>query len=135
MLQIYISKIFRRYNFYLVYSSWWVSNLRSFTQTVLNAVIRTATPSGHSKFKYLSNSFFLCCELYKLLASSAHSHNTRFSKKKNFITERPRTRLGLNCFKYLGPKFWSSVPETFKNLKKDCFKVKYKNFLLNSYKE
>ena len=69
------------------------------------------------------------------LASSAHSHNTRFSKKKNFITERPRTRLGLNCFKYLGPKFWSSVPETFKNLKKDCFKVNYKNFLLSNYKE
>ena len=52
------------------------------------------------------------------LASSVHSHNTRFSKKMNFITERPRTRLGLNCFRYLGPKFWSSVPETFKNLKK-----------------
>ena len=68
------------------------------------------------------------------LASSAHSHNTRFSKKMNFITERPRTRLGLNCFKYLGPKFWSSVPEAFKNLKKDCFKVNYKNFLLNHYK-
>ena len=69
------------------------------------------------------------------LASSAHSHNTRFSKKKkNFITVRPRTRLGLNCFKYLGPKFWSSVSETFKNLKKDCFKFNYKNFLLNNYK-
>ena len=53
-------------------------------------------------------------------ASSAHSHNTRF-KKKYFITERPRTRLGLNCFKYLGPKFWSGVPETFKNFKKRLF--------------
>ena len=68
-------------------------------------------------------------------ASSAHSHNTRFSKKKNFITERPTTRLCLNCFKYLGPKFWSSVPETFKKLKKDFFKVKNKTFLLNNYKE
>ena len=64
------------------------------------------------------------------LASSDHSHNTRFSKKMNFITERPRTRLGLNCFRYLAPKFWSSVVETFKNLKKDCFKFRYKNFLL-----
>ena len=54
------------------------------------------------------------------LASSAHSHNTRFSKKK-IISERPRTELGLNCFKDLGPKFWSSVPETFKNLKRDSF--------------
>ena len=69
------------------------------------------------------------------LASSVHSHNTRFSKKMNFITERPRTRLGINCFRYLGPKFWSSVPETFKNLKKDPFKFRYKNFLLNNYME
>ena len=60
------------------------------------------------------------------LASSVHSHNTRFSKKMNFITERPRTRQ--NCFRYLGPKFWSSVPETFKNLKKDCFKFRYETF-------
>ena len=27
------------------------------------------------------------------LASSLHSHNTRFSKKLNFVTERPRTRV------------------------------------------
>ena len=66
------------------------------------------------------------------LASSAHSQKQSFQKKKNFIT---RTRLGLNCFKYLGPKFWSSVPETFKNLKKDRYKIYYKNFLLNNYKE
>ena len=48
------------------------------------------------------------------LACSVHSHNTRFSKKINYITERPKTRLGLNCLKYLGLKFWFSVPETFK---------------------
>ena len=55
-------------------------------------------------------------------ASSIHSHSTRFSKKKkNFITKRPNTRLGLNCFIYLDPKFWSSVPENFKNLKKRLF--------------
>ena len=53
------------------------------------------------------------------LVSSLHSHNTRFSKKLNLITERPRTRLGLNSFKYLNPKFLASVPE---NLKKDKFK-------------
>ena len=39
------------------------------------------------------------------LTSYIHSHNTRFSKNINFITERPRTRLGLNCFKYLATKF------------------------------
>ena len=43
------------------------------------------------------------------LTSSLHSHNTRFSKKINFITKRPR--LGLNSFRFLGQKFWSSVPE------------------------
>ena len=31
------------------------------------------------------------------LASSVHSHNTRFSKKMNFIAKRPRTRLGLTA--------------------------------------
>ena len=45
------------------------------------------------------------------LACTLHSLNTWFSKKLNFITERLRTRLGLNSFRYLGPKFWSSVPE------------------------
>ena len=67
-------------------------------------------------------------------ASSGHSHNLMFWKKMNFITERPRTRHDLNCL-YLGPKFLYSVPETFENLEKDCFKIKYKNFLLNNYKE
>ena len=57
------------------------------------------------------------------LASSVHAYNTKF-KKKIFITVRPSTRLGLNCFRYLVPKFWSSIPETFKNLK-DCFKFSY----------
>ena len=54
-------------------------------------------------------------------ASSVRSHNTRFSKKMNFITKRPITILDLNCFMYLGLKSWSSVSDTFKNLKKFCF--------------
>ena len=61
------------------------------------------------------------------LASFLHSYNTRFSKKLNFITERPRTRLGLNSCRHLGPRFWSSVP---KNLKKYKFKCGYKKYLL-----
>ena len=55
------------------------------------------------------------------LASFVHLNSTSFSIKKNFITERPRTRLGLNCFRYLGPKFWSSIHEVFKNFKKRLF--------------
>ena len=68
------------------------------------------------------------------LAISVHSHSRRLKKKKNFITERPRKRLCLGCYKFLGSKFCSSVPETFKNLKKGCFKINYKNLLLNNYK-
>ena len=34
------------------------------------------------------------------LASSDLSHIQEF-QKANFLTERPRTRLGLNCYKYL----------------------------------
>ena len=44
------------------------------------------------------------------LGSSLHSHNT----KLNFITERPRT----NSFRYLGPRFLSSVPENLKKIKR-----------------
>ena len=51
------------------------------------------------------------------LTSSVYSHNTRFSKKMNFITQRHGTKLGVNCFRYLGPKFWTSVPEKLKTLK------------------
>ena len=67
--------------------------------------------------------------------SMVHTHYTRHSKNNNFVIERPRTQLGLNSFKYLGPKLWSSVPEIFKNLKKDQFKYSYKKFLLSQYTE
>ena len=43
--------------------------------------------------------------------SMVNSHNTRHSKNNNFVVERPRTDLGLNSFRYLGPKLLSSVPE------------------------
>ena len=46
-----------------------------------------------------------------ILASSLHSHNTKFSKKLYLITERHRTRLCLNSIRFLGPRFWLSVPE------------------------
>ena len=62
--------------------------------------------------------------------SSIHSHNTRFSKKSNFVLERPRTLLGLSSFRYLGPKLWSSVPENIKNLKKMNLSVSIINFCL-----
>ena len=52
------------------------------------------------------------------LASSLHSHNKKVSKKLNFIIGRPRTRLRLNSFRYLGPRFWYTVPENLKKLKK-----------------
>ena len=64
------------------------------------------------------------------LISSLHSHNTTFSKKLNFITEKPRTRLGLNSFRYLSLRIWSSVPENLKYFKKDEFKCGYKKFIL-----
>ena len=67
------------------------------------------------------------------LTSSLHLHYTRFSKKLNFITERHRTRLGLNFFRYFGPRFWSSVPESLKKIKKDEFRWDYKK-IINSKK-
>ena len=67
--------------------------------------------------------------------SMVHTHYTRHSKNNNFVIERPRTQLGLNSFKYLGPKLWSSVPEISINLKKDQFKYSNKNFSLSQYTE
>ena len=67
--------------------------------------------------------------------SMVHAHNTRHSKNNNFVVERPRTGLGLNSFRYLGSKLWSSVPYNFKNLKKEQFKCSYKKFLLSHYTE
>ena len=58
-----------------------------------------------------------------------YTHNTRHSKNIIFVVKRPRTRLGLN-FKYLSPKLWFSVPEVFKNLKKDQFNYSYKKFIV-----
>ena len=57
-----------------------------------------------------------------------HTHNSRHSKNNDFVVERPRTGLGLNSFKSLSLKLWSSVPEIFKNLKNVQFKYSYKNF-------
>ena len=36
------------------------------------------------------------------LSISLHLHNIRFPEKLNFITGRPRIRVGLNSFRYLG---------------------------------
>ena len=64
------------------------------------------------------------------LTGSLHLHNTRFSKKINFITKRPRTRLGLNSFRYSGTRFRSSVPE---NLKKNKKKMSLNGVIKNFY--
>ena len=45
---------------------------------------------------------------------SVQLHDTRFSRKLNYISERPRARLGQTSFRYLEPKFWSSVPDNLK---------------------
>ena len=43
-----------------------------------------------------------------------YSHNTRFSKNLNFVIEKPRSGLGQTSLRYLGPKFWYSVPDYLK---------------------
>ena len=63
------------------------------------------------------------------LASSLHSHNIIFFKTFNVITERLRRRLGLNFFRYLGLKLWSSFPENLKHLKINKLKYSYKKIL------
>ena len=58
-----------------------------------------------------------------------------FKKNNYFVVKRPKTGLGLNSLKYLGPKLQSNVPEIFENLKKDQFKYSYKKFFLSKYTE
>ena len=65
--------------------------------------------------------------------SMVHSHNIRHWKNNNFVVEKPRTDLGLNSFRYLGPKLWSSVPENLKNLKMNKFNYYNKKLLLSQY--
>ena len=66
------------------------------------------------------------------LASCVNSHNTWFSNKLNYITKRPKTRLSLICFGYLGPKF-CLVSRNFQKLKENCNAII--NLLLNHHNE
>ena len=52
-------------------------------------------------------------------SSSVHSQNTKFLEKMNFITERPRTRLGFNCFSIWVLSFGLVSLKLLKNKKKD----------------
>ena len=49
--------------------------------------------------------------------SMVHTRSTKHSINNHFAVERCRLELGLNSFRYLGPKLWYSVPEFLKNLK------------------
>ena len=66
------------------------------------------------------------------LAISLHSQNTRFSKKLNFMFERPRTRLSLNSLDIRVQSF--GLVSKKNKIKKDEFKCGYKNFLFTCYK-
>ena len=52
------------------------------------------------------------------------THNARHSIKK---LERPKTGFGLNSFKCLGPKLWSSVPKNLETYKKISLNTITKN--------
>ena len=69
------------------------------------------------------------------LVYAVYSHDTRFSRKLNFLGERARTELGQKTFRYLGPKFWSITPDSLKDFLNDNFKTSIKIFLLNRFKE
>ena len=52
--------------------------------------------------------------------SIVYTHNTRQSEINNFVVWRPRTRICVNFFKYLGHQLWSSVSEKLKRMSYFC---------------
>ena len=69
---------------------------------------------------------------YLTLASSIHTHNTRYSTNQNILRPKARTQYALTTFKFSASKEWEKVPIDLKHVKTlPLFKNKYKLFLLS----
>ena len=68
-------------------------------------------------------------------ANRKHNYDTRLASKSSFSLPKIRTNYGKINIRFTGPKFWNSIGEETKKLRKSMFKKKLKNFLLESYKQ
>ena len=67
--------------------------------------------------------------------SFIHSHNTRNSNITFYLSNQ-NNKAGFNSLNYLGAKVWNSIPNDIKEVKRlECFKHKYKSYLLTNYQE
>ena len=59
-----------------------------------------------------------------------HSYNTRLASRSTYSLPKVRTNFGKFNIRFIGPKIWNEVDETFKNCKKYKFKKMLKNSLI-----
>ena len=65
--------------------------------------------------------------------SQKHSYNTTLASGSTYSLPKVRTNFGKFNIKFIGPKIWNEVDETFKNCKKYKFKKTLKNSLIQCY--
>ena len=72
---------------------------------------------------------------YKMLKiNSIHKHNTRFSVN-NFYCRQISSKISNGALTAAGPRIWSTIPESIKELNYFNFKNSYKIHLLQRYNE
>ena len=64
--------------------------------------------------------------------SKTHTYNTRLSNNKNYYQNFNRLNIGKRTYSSQGIKVWRKIPTEFKSLPSHLFKLKMKNYLLNS---
>ena len=65
--------------------------------------------------------------------SQKHSYTTRLASRSTYSLPNVRTNFGKFNIRFIGPKIWNEVDETFKNCKKYKFKKMLKNSLIQCY--
>ena len=64
-----------------------------------------------------------------------HKYNTRLVTNKNFFQMYNRTNIGKSTCSAQGAKLWTTIPTAIKSLPLHRFKIKMKQYLLDSLKE
>ena len=99
----------------------WLPVEKRVEQIILNHVFKIHSSSAPF---YLNENF--------MLASTVHSHNTRFSKGSCFSIPKVKG-FGKKSFSYMGCSLWNSLPIVIKDSPSlQTFKVSVKKHILNS---
>ena len=71
------------------------------------------------------------CDNYFAEIASFHKYQTRLSSLQKYYLPRMQTSLRQLSLKYIGPKYWSNIPEKLKSSPPCSFGKKYKKVLLS----